>query len=691
MKKETPLHQKLEELLKKEDFAILEGYKDPHHWKSMTSNEREVLAFLFVKQGERQLRESDKHSFDSFELAEKAAPESCEVFIRIGNALSQYKENMRCLTAACRAYEHAIRFNPESYESWCNWGVSLMHLAILQQDPHYCQEAQNKFKEAERFLTPENKEPEPFLYVNWGVTCFYQGRLSGEALDYRQALDKFSIALQTGYREANYFNFYGDAISDLAFLINRKELLFEAAELYRKAVELDSTLEEKSVSYLNLGACYERIFDQYGKREYYEQADKSLSFAVEIDPENGDAWNKWASLYATAGKIFRDIPLLQASLEKFERADQFDPHNPQILSRWGDALVLCGSNNDRVDLIRSGEEKIKQSLEIDPESTRLWYLFGSCSNELGRYFNDETFYNQAIDKFQYGLSLNQSDPLLWYGLALAHFSIGELIHDVTMVEKSARYCSRALEFGGQIIPQFWNDWGVALMKLAEMKDDKSYVEASIEKFEQAIHRHGESGDLEVDPEWLYNYGCALDFMGDFTEDPTYYEKAVQVLAKVLQIDSHYVNARYNLAVALSHLGEMLDDVDCLQKSIEQFNSLLNQDREDEMACNDLGLAHLHLAELLRDPVHPEESQKHYEQSEARFAQAVALGNIQAYYNLACLNSLLGNYEISMHYMERADASGGLPDIEDLMHDEWLEGLRETEAFKKFLEEITNND
>ncbi len=692
MKKNSSLQKKFEELLSQEEALNLDLYKDANSWKLMSRNERELLALLFIKQGEQQLKNGDSEAMESFEFAERAAPKNPTIRFREAIVFMQYKENVSCMLSACRSFQKALKLKPDYFDALYGWGTALMQLGMIQTDSQYLQDADLKFIEAEKVSAGQPPRSIATMFLHWGVALYHQGRASGEAIDFSAAIDKFSQSAQLGLNEALLFMFYGDAVTELSYLINKREMLFEAGELYLKALDAEASPEELHDAWHNLGCCYERIFDLFPKKDYFDIADDALKHALDMEPKDFVAWDRWGQLYANAGRILRNVDFLHASIEKFAKADQYEPNSPHILSRLGEALMLCGSHMDRVDMIRDGEEKIRRSLELDPNATRLWYLYGSCSNELGWYFKDAVFFYQAIEKFQYGLSLNQSDPLLWNGLGLSHFALGEIKHDAEMVEKAITYYSRALEFGCHIFPQFWNDWGVALMRLADFKNNRGYIEAAIEKFEMAVFRLGEDPAGEnADPEWLYNYGCALDFLGDLAVDSTYYEKAVQILVKVLQIDPIFPNARYNLGVALSHLGEATSDIDCLLRAIDQFNIILSHDGEDEASYHDLGLAHMYLAELLYDPVCPGESQKHFELAEAKLLHALALGHLSAYYHLACLQALLQNFDMAIHFLEKAETARALPDFDDLMHDEWLEGVRETPHFKKFISQTFKRD
>ena len=88
----------------------------------------------------------------------------------------------------------------------------------------------------------------------------------------------------------------------------------------------------------------------------------------------------------------------------------------------------------------------------------------------------------------------------------------------------------------------------------------------------------DSGEgAKLDPEWFYNYGCAMDLLGDLDENPECYEKAIQSLSKVLQIDPKYTLVHFNLALALSHFGEVTADVEYFKKSFEhRFPQGLNR-------------------------------------------------------------------------------------------------------------------
>lgn len=676
MNQEKELLKKIEEILTKEDFSQLESYQESQQWEKLDKNEKLLLAQAFVKWGEFFLKSGEQNFLEKFSLANLIAPEEAGIFYLQGSALAHFKENFSYLHLAKDYLEKALSYDPNCYEAYHKLANVEVDIGIFLLDADYLQEAHKKY----HFLN-EIKRTQAHLMWDWALCWHHLGKISGEAFDYRMALEKYKLAQEEEADSPSFWDDYGNAYCGLSYLLGNTQLLNEAIDCYQKSIR---TRNDFFPSLLNLGCIYERSYCQHSKEEYFNAAETFFQKASQVQQESGHLWTSWAHLYLAAGKINKNLELIQKSVEKFTLANKYFPKNSFVLSKWAEALTILGTNQDRLDFLRSAEQKFLEALEFHPDNPEIWGQYGTCLNELGRYFSDESYYQQAVEKFQHAISIKQNDPLLWYGLAVACFALGEIKEEIGLIEQSIKYCSRAMEFGGQNLPQFWNDWGVALMKLSEMTNDQKYVITAIEKFEQAIIHLPVH---EIDPEYLYNYGCALDFLGDFSEDIVCYEKAIKILSKALEIDPTYTNARYNLALAYSHLGEATSDIEILQKACEHFQLLLDQDYEDEMSWNDWGLALINLAQLMEDTGMPHRSQAIYEQAEGKLLHSVALGNTLSYYNLACLQSLIGNYDNAQYYIEKADTAGALPCLEDLMHDEWLEGLRQTNSFKHFISQL----
>lgn len=687
MKKKTLITETLQEIQSKGDFDRLHSFKEKSTWPSMTADERNLLGLLFVSQGETLLIKGDSKVLESFELASLAAPQNPEIFYRQALAYAKQKQNARCLTAAHKALETALTLNPSFIAAWHSWGNILVGLGQFHTDTDYFYAANQKFLNAHTCLLKNAQIPSAEFYWHWGQCWHALSKISGEACDLSLALEKYKQASLDIAQNHEYWNEYGNALIELSRLINKSELLFEAIEPYRNAI---SAAPEHYEGWFNLACNYKNLFEVTREKHNFEFAHEAFEEAVKNCPENAEIWFNWGQLFADYGKDRQDYERLKLSLEKFAKAHACDPEHYIVLSTWAEALTLCGSHAENIEMLREAENKIAKSIELNPDDPDVWYVYGACLTEQGHYFESEKFYLEAIKKFSLGLALDQSNPTLWYALALAHYSIGDLRSDAEMIEKSTQYCMRALEFGAHVFPQFWNDWGVALMKLAEMTNNQQLLESAIEKFEQAISVYDSDFDEEdFDPEWLYNYGCAMDFLGDFTGNIKHYEKASLALSKVLKFDSTYIQAHYNLALSLSHIGEAIDDIDSIQKSLEHFHAYLQVESEDESAWDEWGYALLCLADLMVDTLHPEHNPTLLLAAEGKFLQAVSLGCVNSFYNLACIYSLSRNYYTAMVYLERAENAKTLPSLEDLQNDERLDNLRWTREFQAFLLKLSD--
>lgn len=676
MKKITLAQKKLQEILSQKKIDQLDPFKSQSTWKTLSHNDRDLLASLFILRGEKQLGEGDPNAIESFELASKVSEQNPEVHCRIGHAYAKYPENIACLKHAEGAYRKSLTLEEQHAQARIGLGKVYNALGILNQDPRYFSKAEETFQLAS--ATALDQEQRSNLLAAWAVSWFFLGRNSGEASDYLTALGKLREAADLGCNEKEFWCLFGDTLGELSSLLGKQDLWHEIIEYYRNAIRQSLDFYE---GWLKLGCAYQRLYEFNFHENDFNQANECFRMASEINDSHSLLWTKWAQLLATAGKAQHQEQLLIESFAKFEKADACEPSQPIILCCWAQALILYGSHTDNVYKLQEARQKIIKSLELDYGSIDAWYCYGNCLIELGRYFADEDYFQEAVEKFEYALTLNEQEPLLWHGLALAQFALGDIRVEAQWLEKSVLCFTKVVERTQWQPRQFWNDWGVALMKLAEMTHERFYVEEAIEKFKQAL---GDLEEQEPDPEWLYNYGCSLDFLGDFNEDIDCYEQAIAALTRALQMDPGYSHARYNLALTYAHLGEIAMDVECFHKSIEHFQVLISQDPEDEMGWNDYGLTLMHLADLIYDHSRPEQTFKLYEVAESKLLQAAALGCLHAYYHLACLYSLCSNHSLAMHFLEKAEASDVLPPLEEILHDDWLDGIRNTPGFRQFI-------
>jgi tetratricopeptide (TPR) repeat protein len=681
MEDNTAISRKLREILTSEAFEQLEPFKNTKGWEPMSTDDKELLAQLFIGQGKRHLRNHDERAQEMFALAEQAAPKSALIFTEIGNAYCEHHEYHDYLQSACQAYERASQLKPMYSYAWMGWARALRLIGDLEDEPSLYMIAQKYLERTDTLIDPNNVEIKAELSHEWGQLWSTQGISSGEACDFHKALEYYRQAEFYGLHTADFYNDYANCLRHLSKLLEREDLMTQALTLYKKAHKLDRNNLDTLHNLIDL-LCI--LYPQTGNFLHYSEALQHFESLAILNENGPDFWLLWGSLLSFQGKLHNDFAAVEASLDKLQIANELDPNNPVVLVRWAESLRILGANNEDIEKLRGAEEKVILAIQAGPQNIEAWYLYGIILCEIGRYFCEQTYYIEALDKFRYGLARDQQSPVLWYGLAQVYLALGELTHDRSFYEKAVAAYTRSFEFGSATTPQFWNGWGVTLMKMAESTDAQNLVEEAIEKFERAL-----AIAERIEPEWLYNYGCAFDFLGDITGEPEHYEKAIMLLHKVLEIDPDYLPATYNLALAFSHLGETIPDIECLNRSSEYFQKLLQSEPEDDLAWNDWGTTLLHMAQFLYDPALPEQSFQMYAQAEEKFLQAQRLGCIHALYNLACLHSLTSKLDDAIHYIQKAEENHALPPVDDLIQDEWLDNLRQTNEFRGFLTQLAN--
>lgn len=585
---------------------------------------------------------------------------------------------LKSLLDDCKAYEKVIKKNPNQSEARISLATTLFQLGLFHGDPDYFKKAAKKFEEAANVIPAE--EMTANFYWHWALALLFQGKHTRDSKDFQAALAHFQTARSKGLDDAAFWNDYGNALVDLSCADGQKEMLYDAAQLYQKATDIDKNYFP---AWMNRACCYQELYQVSGAKPFFQIADEGFAKAAELSKEDISLWIKWGQLYIYSGRITFDINLLKAGIKKFEEGDQYEKNCAILLENWAEGLITLGSVSEDLDILKKGREKILEALELAPDSANAQYIYGKALSEWGRYFEDGKHYLEAVAVFEKGLERHEEEWRLIYGKALALIQLGTLAEDVNYLKDGIACLEQvaALEEGQ---PQLYNEWGAALLYLAESTGSHHYLMDALTKFEYAITMQGGDQDLtSIDPVLLFNYSCALDFMGEFTDDPFFHERAIQLFNQLVALDPDFEELRYHFGLAWSHLGELTANKDAFYQAIEQFQRAVTINPEEERAWNDWGLALTHLA-LLDQEI---ESEEFLSEAAALFAQSLLLGGLQAAYNLACLYSLTGQTEMSLSFLERAAGQGALPSLEEIEEDEWLNNIRETDRFKQLVKTL----
>ncbi|CDR34142.1 tetratricopeptide repeat protein [Criblamydia sequanensis] len=680
----TPYLNLFEKILSEKQFSSLDSFREPESWKGMSFNEKELLAILFVLQGNDLAAKGDQTAASkNFKLAAKAAPNSAKIFFKLGNSYIEMGKSLRNLKSACRYYQKALTLDPNFYEAWVFSAFAETIFSELCQDPKLFHEAQKKFETALKMCRDLkfDEDKETALFYKWGLSLYRKAKLSGEPCDYNQALLKLRAASCFKGNSSDFWNDYGNILAEQGTLIGQLDYFKEAKYSYRQSLKLKPN---QMACWLNLACSSMKLYENSFSDEDYDEAEKAFQKASELDSNNLTLWLFWGSLELLSAKVTRDADKLHSAIEKFELADVCEPNNPETLLRLGEALMNLGAQEEQFEILKEAEEKIQRSLSLDSERAETWYFYGRCFTEQGRYFHDINFFVKAIEKYHHGLRVDPSFHVFHYGIALCYMEMADHKIESEYLECSIRHFARLCEYPLTLPAQFWLDYGIALLRHAELKRDKVSAELAVGKIEKSLilQEHTFLSPLFMDT--LFNYASAIQILGDLIEDPMQLEKAVKFFSHIIKEEPSYTPARIGLAHSLFHLGEMLSDADCLKEAWDVFEQILLEDPEDEMAWGDLGALIVAYAELTKDPIKLEENQWLMNIAEQKLQTSAYLGNEGAYYTLACVHSIKGNLLESLHYIEKAIQARALPPIEDIMHDDWLCNLRSSQEFRFLL-------
>ena len=166
------------------------------------------------------------------------------------------------------------------------------------------------------------------------------------------------------------------------------------------------------------------------------------------------------------------------------------------------------------------------------------------------------------------------------------------------------------------------------------------------------------------------------------EDEKLLLKSLKSFQSLKLIDPDFSKIHYHIAMCYSNLDQISYENKYFTNTINEFEKAILQDPEDDLTYLEWGL-------FLISSNDTESSSKNdlYSKAQEKISKSGELGNLHAYYYLACLYSLQNHLEASMYLLKKSNEFSILPDIEDLIEDIWLENVRLTSEFNSFIYSI----
>lgn len=645
----------------------------------LPEEQKKELAFRYLAQGEMALLQGNLNALACFEAASNLDGQNPQVWYRQGLAFFEYgseEGKEKALLLAGKNFKIATQLNPHYFEAWVAWGNVLLQLGRFHEEHHFLLEAKEKYQKALDQAQGQSPEILAELYWDYGIAWAEIAQHSGEALDVRLAIEAFQTSKTYQQKPSpEFLNDCGKAYLEMGLLINDSRLYIQSIEYLLQAVNASPLYFD---GWISLAEAYSQLYVNTLDERYVPKASDAYAMATKMSPRDAEVWLGWGQLLGESGRHNNDPKMLRLSIEKCARAAQLDSEDPLIISQWVESLSHLGIATARLDLLIEAEDKVLKATEPFLDDPDLWHAYGICLTALGRYYEDADYYEMAIEKLQFGLSADRTDPELWHALGLAHKYYAELTQDEDLIERANRFLARAMDLKPSC-PALLFDSASSLLKFSEILDDLPSLEQAIALFEMLLQNHKNA--ILHHPEWLFEYACALEWIGDFSEEEAHYVRAIEIFSHVLLIDPDYSSIHHHMALCYMQLGHIGGESEYYKRAIHFYRLAIRQDEENDQIWLDWGICLIHLAHhtLDSDFMH-----QLYMDAEQKITRAGQLGNGGAYYNLACLYSILGRLQESMELLPQALQARALPSIDELLDDDWLENLRSTSAFAQFL-------
>lgn len=533
-------------------------------------------------------------------------------------------------------------------------------------------------------LAPESSRPWALLGHAWQRTA----EESGEPSDLRTALGCFREAQRRGPLETPQVASLGEALRHVGAETGDATLIGEAREVYLKALQQNSALDGiQGQLWLGLARSAVLLFEISRQKSYRKEALQAFEEASKRDPFSPSLYLEWANAVLLGTAERADRARLDQAIGLGQRAVHLAPESPIARCQLARLLTVRAVGlEDPADFQRA-QEQVDWLVQRHPHHPLTHQASGSLAMARARYFEEISQLEEAACSFRRAAELDPSLLSPWSSLNAALFLLAGILES----EQTAAEAVHAAGHAHRLRPWACRerlDLALSLLRLGEITLTAGPLEQAINLLEGLVEERGVQHPDALD--WLYHLGCAYDFLGDASGQDRCYERAIEMLQKVVERDPARHYARMNLAQAHLHLGEVNDDVDHLLRAIEHFGELSKIDRDSPLVWEEWAIALLTLSQLMRDPANLEMSELLLREAEEKLMTAAALGSGAAWFTLGCLYALAERPEQALRSLKRAQEMGDLPSSRDLSEHPWLASLHELAEFQLLLTELSDN-
>jgi protein O-GlcNAc transferase len=247
----------------------------------------------------------------------------------------------------------------------------------------------------------------------------------------------------------------------------------------------------------------------HSKKSYYNSAIQYLKKALQIEPENADAYFVLGNAYAFQGSNFLD-----EARDCYQNCLQITPNHVASYNNLGNIFKEKEKYDEAIDCFQ-------KALELDPDQDDTLYNLGNALQVKG-------LFDEAITCYEKALRLNPNDSEIFYNLGMAFKEKGVLNKAIVCYQNAVK-----------LTP----DYADAHFSLGYALMEQGQLQAAVEHYHISLRINPDSSGA------LRNLGNCFTYQGKALEAERCYRQAMQrnpddwLVHEVLLMTMNY-NARY---------------------------------------------------------------------------------------------------------------------------------------------------
>ncbi|KAA6329098.1 TPR repeat-containing protein YrrB [termite gut metagenome] len=297
--------------------------------------------------------------------------------------------------------------------------------------------------------------------------------------------------------------------------------------------------------------------------EKHEDACFYYKKAVDINPNDAEAYYNWGNALSNFAQLKSDSVLFEESFEKYRKAIDINPNDAKAYYHWGNALSDLGELKSDSALFEESFGKFRKAIEVNLNYAKVYTNWGITILRLARLKSDPALFEESFGKFRKATEMNPDDAKAYYGWGTALSVLARLKSNPALYEKSLDKYKKAIEMKPDYVNAY-NNWGNALYALAQLNSDEALYKESCEKYSKASELNPNNANT------YNNWGNALSDLAELKSDPAFFEESFDKYRKAIENKLDYADAYYNWRISLKQLARIENNIEKLLSHLEEY-------------------------------------------------------------------------------------------------------------------------